>query len=64
MQQHPQSNAWESSGKYQGDMLLTENQVEAMTDAYAGRSAYILPNTKWPDATAVYEFGDGEFSMY
>lgn len=65
MAENPQASAWENSGKYQGDILLDDEQVEDMVSQYAqGRHAYIWPNTRWPGNTVVYEFGAGEFSKF
>lgn len=62
MAANPKAAAWENSGKYQGDILLDDEQVEAMVKDFASRKAYIWPNTKWPENTIVYEFGEGEYS--
>ncbi|XP_068628467.1 zinc metalloproteinase nas-4-like [Battus philenor] len=56
------ASAWENSGKFEGDIVLDDWQVEAMIQNFAaGRNAYIWPNTKWPEDTIVYEFVEGEF---
>ncbi|XP_068628469.1 astacin-like metalloprotease toxin 5 [Battus philenor] len=58
----PKASAWENSGKFEGDILLDDWQVEGLVMNYAtGRNAYIWPDTKWPEDTIVYEFGEGEF---
>lgn len=60
---NPQANIWENSGKFQGDIVLDDWQVEALvTNFAAGRAAYIWPNTKWPGNVVVYDFGPNEFS--
>ncbi|CAK1599449.1 unnamed protein product [Parnassius mnemosyne] len=59
---NPLASAWENSGKFEGDILLDDWQVEAMVQEFAaGRNAYVWPNTKWPDNTIVYEFASGVF---
>ncbi|XP_047525665.1 zinc metalloproteinase nas-4-like [Pieris napi] len=58
----PLANPEENSGKYQGDIILDDYMIEAMLESYAtGRNAYTWPDTKWPDNTVVWEFGEGEF---
>lgn len=62
---NPQANIWENSGKFEGDIVLDDWQVEALvTNFAAGRAAYIWPNTKWPDNVVVYDFGPNEFSKF
>ncbi|XP_014369551.2 seminal metalloprotease 1 [Papilio machaon] len=59
---NPKASAWENSGKFEGDIILDDWQVEALVQQYSGaRNAYIWPGTKWPENTIVYEFGEGEF---
>lgn len=59
---NPKASVWESSGKFQGDILLNDEQAEMLLNQYAeGRNAYIWPHTKWPSNTIVYEFNN-EFS--
>ncbi|KAM3966660.1 uncharacterized protein ACR2FA_012197 [Aphomia sociella] len=61
---NPKASAWENSGKFEGDIVLDDEQIEALVDEFAsGRNAYIWPNTKWPSDTVVYEFGAGEFNL-
>nr|XP_021194241.2 high choriolytic enzyme 2 [Helicoverpa armigera] len=56
---NPKASVWENSGKFQGDILLNDEQAELMLQQYAeGRNAYIWPNTKWPGNTIVYEFNN------
>ncbi|RVE53234.1 hypothetical protein evm_002067 [Chilo suppressalis] len=58
----PLANAEENSGKYQGDIVLDDFMIEGMIkDFAAGRNAYIFPNTRWPNNTVIWEFGEGEF---
>lgn len=60
---NPQANIWENSGKFEGDIVLDDWQVEALvTNFAAGRAAYIWPNTKWPGNVVVYDFGPNEFN--
>ncbi|XP_047989328.1 seminal metalloprotease 1-like isoform X2 [Leguminivora glycinivorella] len=48
------------SGKFEGDIVLDDWQIEAMVQEYAmGRNAYTWPDTKWPDNTVIWEFGEG-----
>ncbi|KAM3966638.1 seminal metalloprotease 1-like [Aphomia sociella] len=64
MASNPKASTWENSGKFEGDIVLDDDQIEAMVDEFAsGRNAYIWPNTKWPSRTVVYEFGAGEFNF-
>ncbi|XP_045506379.1 zinc metalloproteinase nas-4-like [Colias croceus] len=52
----------EENGKFQGDIILDDFMIEAMLQDYAtGRNAYIWPDTKWPENTVVWEFGEDEF---
>ncbi|KAH9643257.1 hypothetical protein HF086_010533 [Spodoptera exigua] len=56
---NPKASVWENSGKFEGDILLNDEQAELMLQQYAGgRNAYIWPNTKWPSNTIVYEFNN------
>ncbi|XP_073942821.1 astacin-like metalloprotease toxin 2 [Choristoneura fumiferana] len=58
----PLANPEENSGKYQGDIVLDDFIIDGMLQEYAqGRNAYTWPNTKWPNDTVVWEFGEGEF---
>ncbi|XP_050663898.1 astacin-like metalloprotease toxin 5 [Leptidea sinapis] len=58
----PRANIEENSGKFQGDIVLDDTLIEEMVLNYAtGRNAYIWPDTKWPENTVVYQFGEGEF---
>lgn len=62
---NPKSSAWSNSGKYQGDILLDEEQVEDLVKQYAsGRNAYIVAGTRWPGNTVIYQFAAGHFSKY
>ncbi|XP_041974053.1 seminal metalloprotease 1-like [Aricia agestis] len=62
MLQNPDANVWENSGKFEGDILLDDWQVEGiLADYSAGRNAYIWPDTRWPGNVVVYEFGANEF---
>ncbi|XP_028170071.1 zinc metalloproteinase nas-14-like [Ostrinia furnacalis] len=68
MEAHPQSNPWENSGKFEGDIFLDDDLIEDLVDNYAagddeGRMAYIRPNSRWPSNTVVYEFGANEFNL-
>ncbi|XP_028170066.1 zinc metalloproteinase nas-13-like [Ostrinia furnacalis] len=68
MEAHPQSNAWENSGKFQGDIYLDDDIIEDLVDSYAtgdeeGRMAFTRPNSRWPSNTVVYEFGHNEFTL-
>ncbi|XP_050663885.1 seminal metalloprotease 1-like [Leptidea sinapis] len=55
---------WENSGKFEGDIILDDWQIDALvTDYAAGRSAYIWPNTKWPGNVVVYEIAAGHFNQ-
>ncbi|XP_026764234.2 astacin-like metalloprotease toxin 5 [Galleria mellonella] len=63
MASNPQASAWENSGKYQGDIILDDEQINALVEEFAsGRNAYIWPNTKWPDDVVVWEFAEGVFN--
>lgn len=66
MSANPQAQPWENSGRYQGDMLLSDEQVEALVADFAGnntgRAALIQPENRWPGNVVVFEFGDREFS--
>nr|XP_049698704.1 high choriolytic enzyme 1-like [Helicoverpa armigera] len=62
---NPKASAWENSGKFQGDILLTDKQAEVLIQQYAGvgaRNAFMWPNTKWPRNTVVYEINN-EFTQ-
>ncbi|RVE53233.1 hypothetical protein evm_002066 [Chilo suppressalis] len=65
MAAHPEMNAWANSGKYQGDIVLDDELIEDMVEEFStgSRMAYTRANTRWPQATAVYEFGAGEFNL-
>lgn len=59
---NPKANPEENSGHFEGDILLDDFIIEQILQSFAsGRNAYTFPNTKWPDNTVVWEFGDGEF---
>ncbi|CAH2100307.1 unnamed protein product [Euphydryas editha] len=58
----PLANPEENSGRFQGDIILDDFIIESMLEQYAmGRNAYTWPNTKWPNNTVVWQFGEGEF---
>ncbi|CAH2250019.1 jg12859 [Pararge aegeria aegeria] len=64
---NPKANVWENSGKYQGDIVLDDDQVETLVADYAGatssnRAALVTPNTRWPGNVMIYEFGANEFN--
>nr|AHW50928.1 hatching protein [Rondotia menciana]AID50186.1 hatching enzyme [Rondotia menciana] len=60
---NPFANPEENSGKFQGDIVLDDSMIEVLVRQYAvGRNAYIWPDTKWPNDTVVWEFGEGEFN--
>lgn len=55
-----EASAWENSGKYQGDIILDDEQVESMVEQFSqGRNAYTWPGTHWPGRVVVYEFAGG-----
>nr|AEO80031.1 hatching enzyme [Bombyx mandarina] len=59
---NPLANPEENSDKFQGDIVLDDFMIEILLRQYAmGRNAYTWPNTKWPNNTVVWEFGEGEF---
>ncbi|KAF9795448.1 hypothetical protein SFRURICE_004820 [Spodoptera frugiperda] len=62
----PFANVEELSGKYQGDIVLDDEDYEVMLQEYAiGRNAYSTTTiTTWPYNTVIFEFGDGEFSKW
>lgn len=61
-QEFPLANPEENSGRFQGDIILDDFIIESMLQQYAeGRNAYIWPNTKWPNNTVVWQFGEGQF---
>ncbi|XP_049886099.1 high choriolytic enzyme 2-like [Pectinophora gossypiella] len=65
MAERPWSSAWENSGKYQGDIILTDDQIEDMVAEYSSaeqRNGMANPNTRWPGNTIIYEFAAGHFS--
>uniref|UniRef100_A0A2A4K5D1 Metalloendopeptidase n=1 Tax=Heliothis virescens TaxID=7102 RepID=A0A2A4K5D1_HELVI len=64
---NPKASEWENSGKFQGDILLNDEQAEYLVQEYSGtasesgaaaRNAYIWGNTKWPANTIIYEFSN------
>ncbi|XP_045456251.1 astacin-like metalloprotease toxin 5 [Melitaea cinxia] len=58
----PLANPEENSGRFQGDIILDDFIIESMLQQYAeGRNAYIWPNSRWPNNTVVWQFGEGEF---
>ncbi|KAL0850485.1 hypothetical protein ABMA28_012280 [Loxostege sticticalis] len=67
METNPQANAWENSGKFEGDIYLDDDIMEALVDSYStgddSRMAYIRANSRWPGNTVVYEFGHNEFTL-
>ncbi|XP_034840854.1 seminal metalloprotease 1-like [Maniola hyperantus] len=61
---NPEANVWENSGKYQGDIILDDEQIEALVASFAGtssRAAYVDPGRRWPGKVMVFEFGHKEF---
>ncbi|KAJ8734268.1 hypothetical protein PYW07_014819 [Mythimna separata] len=60
----PFVNDEELSGKYQGDIVLDDEDYEVMLQEYAvGRSAYSSPSIgPWPANTVIFEFADGHFN--
>ncbi|KPI95446.1 Meprin A subunit beta [Papilio xuthus] len=60
---NPKASAWENSGKFEGDILLDDWQVDALVKSYAGaRNAFVWFDANWPDNTIVYDFADSEFN--
>ncbi|XP_034840852.1 seminal metalloprotease 1-like [Maniola hyperantus] len=62
---NPEANIWENSGKFQGDIVLDDEQIEALVASYAGvsgRAAYVVPGRRWPGNVMVYQFGHNEFN--
>ncbi|XP_047989958.1 zinc metalloproteinase nas-4-like [Leguminivora glycinivorella] len=58
----PLANPEENSGKFEGDIVLDDWQIDGMVQEYAmGRNAYTWPDTKWPNNTVVWEYVEGEF---
>ncbi|XP_072935246.1 zinc metalloproteinase nas-4-like isoform X1 [Epargyreus clarus] len=63
MLMNPKANEWENSGKFQGDIILDQRQIDELVEDFAGtRKAYMRPNSRWPGNTVVFEFGAGEFT--
>ncbi|CAK1548151.1 unnamed protein product [Leptosia nina] len=61
---NPFGNIWEQSGKFEGDIILDDWQIDELVKSYAdGRAAYIFPNTKWPYNTVVYDYAPGHFNQ-
>ncbi|CAH2250026.1 jg12861 [Pararge aegeria aegeria] len=64
----PDALAWENSGKYQGDILLDDSQLEDLVADFAGvsdsgnRNAFIVANTRWPSNIMIYQIGANEFT--
>ncbi|XP_023948565.2 uncharacterized protein LOC112053397 [Bicyclus anynana] len=63
---NPKANIWENSGKYEGDILLDDNQIEALVSDYAGvdssnRAAFVVANTRWPGNVMLFDISS-EFS--
>ncbi|XP_034840851.1 low choriolytic enzyme-like [Maniola hyperantus] len=69
MLSNPDASIWENSGKYQGDILLDDSQLEDLVADYAGagsnpgnRNAFVVANTKWPGNVMIWQFGVNEFN--
>ncbi|KAJ8734558.1 hypothetical protein PYW08_013808 [Mythimna loreyi] len=60
----PFANDEELSGKFQGDIVLDDEDYEVMLQEYAiGRNAYISSAIgPWPANTVIFEFADGHFN--
>lgn len=56
---------WERSGKFEGDILLTEDQIDMLVDEYSGaRNAITNQNRLWPNRIVVYNITRSQFSEY
>ncbi|XP_077297999.1 seminal metalloprotease 1-like [Arctopsyche grandis] len=54
---------WERSGKFEGDILLTENQIDELVDEYSGvRNAITNQNRLWPNRVVVYNINKSYFT--
>ncbi|XP_026316316.1 astacin-like metalloprotease toxin 2 [Hyposmocoma kahamanoa] len=61
MRKYPWNSAWENSGKYQGDIVLTEEDIEDMVAAFAGddvtpRNGIASGNRLWPGRNVIFQF--------
>ncbi|RVE53235.1 hypothetical protein evm_002068 [Chilo suppressalis] len=64
MAMRPLQSEWANSGKFEGDMILTDKQIQDIVDGFSsGRMASTRANSRWPQSTVVYEFGAGEFNV-
>ncbi|CAH2989829.1 unnamed protein product [Chilo suppressalis] len=65
MAMRPLQSEWANSGKFEGDMILTDEQIQDLVDGFSssGRMATTRANSRWPQSTVVYEFGSGEFNL-
>ncbi|XP_052747562.1 high choriolytic enzyme 1-like [Bicyclus anynana] len=64
---NPKAYNWENSGKFEGDILLDDDQIDTLVSEYAGvdsssRTALVVANTRWPGNVMIYEFGVNEFT--
>lgn len=65
IRQNDQGAEWEYSGKFEGDIILDDEQIEAMVEEYAtGNNAYIIANSRWPQNTVIYQWTAGVFSKF
>ncbi|CAH2250030.1 jg12862 [Pararge aegeria aegeria] len=59
---------WENSGKYQGDILLDDSQLEDLVADFAGvsndnnRNAFVVANTRWPNNVMIFNYASNEFN--
>ncbi|XP_052737140.1 astacin-like [Bicyclus anynana] len=66
---NPKAYNWENSGKFEGDIILDDDQVEALVSDYAGveqstgsRAAFTVANTRWPGNVMIYDFAANHFT--
>jgi hypothetical protein len=49
------------SGKFEGDMILTEEQMEFLK-SHEGRTGLVNTRYRWPGAVVPYHIEEGHFS--
>lgn len=51
------------SGQFEGDMVMSSEEIEALINGRGGRTGLIDQRYKWADNVIPYKIEDGYFSM-
>lgn len=60
----PNDLAYLYSGQFEGDIVISEEELEAMFNGRGGRSGLIDERYRWTDNIVPYEINETQFSKY